>query len=115
MFSKESKTDTPDLVKDLMPLKIGVVYNRITGSDTERKIYGYLTLTEICFKCQIGDLNAENYAERVNSMVKLVLTDGNRLLGDEETEIIVVLCMNRDYMCFMRDNYGENILKNSAI
>ena len=91
MFSKDSKTDTPDLVKDLMPLKMGVVYNRITGSDTERKIYGYLNLTEICSKCQIGDLNAENYAERVNSMVKLVLTDGNRLLGEKETEILVVL------------------------
>ncbi len=64
-----------------------------------------------CSKGQIGALNAERYAERVNSMGKLVLTDGNSLLGDEETEMLVVLCMNRDFMCFMREHYGEHIVK----
>ena len=44
-------------------------------------------------------------------MGKLVLTDVNSLLGDEETEIIVVICMNRDYMCFMCEYYREHILK----
>ena len=31
-------------------------------------------------------------------MGKLVLTDGNSLLGDDEIEILVVLSMNKDYM-----------------
>ena len=40
LFPKEVKVDTTDLVKDLMPLKMGVVYNHITESDTERKYMG---------------------------------------------------------------------------
>jgi hypothetical protein len=33
------------------------------------------------------------------------------LLGGEETEMLVVLCMNRDFMPFMREHYGEHIVK----
>ena len=66
---------------------------------------------ESFYKGQIGALNAESYSERVNSMGKLVLTDGNSLLGDEDTEILVVICMNRYYIWFMCDNYGDHILK----
>eukprot|EP00978_Attheya_sp_CCMP212_P023251 scaffold70812_cov67-Attheya_sp.AAC.1 len=94
-----------------MPLNMGVVYNDIIKSDMERKRYGYLPFMASCSKGQIGDLNAESYAERVNSMGKLVLTDGNSLLKDDETEMLVVLCMNRDFMCFMHEHYGEHILK----
>ena len=36
-------------------------------------------------KGQIGAMNAESYADRVISMGKLVLTDGNIQLGDEDT------------------------------
>ena len=44
-------------------------------------------------------------------MVKLVMTDGSSLLGYEEKEMIVVFRMNRYYMFFMREHYGEHILK----
>ena len=94
-----------------MPLKTRVVYNHITELDVERKIYGYLPIMKICSNGHIGDMDSESYSERVNLMGKLVLTDVNSLLGDEETEIIVVICMNRDYMCFMYEHYGEKILK----
>ena len=57
----------------------------------EKKIYGYLPLMEIFSKGQIGYLDAESYAFRVNFMGKLVITDGNSLLGYEETEILVVI------------------------
>eukprot|EP00978_Attheya_sp_CCMP212_P013132 scaffold32855_cov56-Attheya_sp.AAC.1 len=80
----------------------------------DRKRYGYLPLMASSSKGQIGALNAESYAERVNSMGKLVLTDGNSLLKDGETEmLVVVLRMNRDFMCFMHEHchYGEHILK----
>ena len=50
-----------------------------------------------CSKGQVGTLNVESYAVRVNLMGKLVLTDGNSLFWDEETEMLVVLRMNRDY------------------
>eukprot|EP00978_Attheya_sp_CCMP212_P024138 scaffold75443_cov72-Attheya_sp.AAC.2 len=46
-------------------------------------------------------------------MGKLVLTgpDGNIQLGDEEIEMLVALCMNRDYMDFMHEHYGgEHIM-----
>ena len=83
MFPKEAKTGTPNLVKDLIPIKIGIVYNHITESDVERKFYGLLPLTKSCYKGHIGDLNSESYAKRVNYIGKLVLNDGNSLLGDE--------------------------------
>jgi hypothetical protein len=94
-----------------MPLNMGVVYNDIIKSDMERKRYGYLPLMASYSKGQIGALNAESYAERVNSMGKLVRTGGNSLLKDYETEMFVVLRMNRDFMSFMHEHYGEHILK----
>ena len=36
-----------------------------------------------------------------------VLTEGNTLLGDEELEMLVVLRMNRNFMRFMREKYGD--------
>ena len=66
---------------------------------------------ESCPKGHIGAQNAESYTQRVDYMGKLVLTYGNSLLGDEEIEILVVLCMNKDFMCFMSENYGNHILK----
>ena len=69
-----------------MPLKLDVVYKHITESVVERKIYGYLSLMEICSKVQTADLNAEIFIERFNLMGKLVPNDGNRLFGDEETQ-----------------------------
>ena len=44
-------------------------------------------------------------------MGKLVRNDGNILLGNEETEIIVVICINKDYMCVMNDHYVWHIFK----
>ena len=38
-----------------------------------------------CSKGQVGTLNVESYAVRVNLMGKLVLIDVNILLGYEET------------------------------
>ena len=66
---------------------------------------------EIFSKGQIGYLDAEIYAYRVNFMVKLVLTNINSLLGGEETEILVVIRMNMDYMWFICEHYGDHILK----
>ena len=77
---------------------MGFVYNHITESDAKRKKNEFLPLTASCSKVNIGALNAESYAKRVNLMSNLVLTDGNSLLGGDETEILVVICMTRDYM-----------------
>ena len=97
MFPKEVKTDTPNLVKDLMALKMGFLYNHITDSDVESKMYSYFPLMSSCSKVCSGALNAKIYSEMVNYMGKLVMDYGNSLLGGEEIEILVALCVNRDY------------------
>ena len=94
-----------------MTLKMGIVCNHITDQDVYKKLYGCLPIMASCSKDQIGDINAESYAERVNLTSKLVLTDGNSLLGDQKTEMIVLLSIKRDYMCFMGEHYGQQILK----
>jgi hypothetical protein len=109
LYPDQVETDTPDLVKDLMKLDMGVVYKQIIQEDKDRKCFGFLPLMASCSKGQIGALNAESYAERMNSMGKLVLTDGNSLLKDSEIEMLVTLRMNREFMEFMREHYGDQI------
>jgi len=45
------------------------------------------------------------------SCANLVVTDGNSLLLDEEVTMLVVLRMNVDFMEFMREHYGNKIVK----
>jgi hypothetical protein len=56
---------------------------------------------------QLGALSAESYCERILSCANNVVTTGNTLLSDEEVEMIVILRMNREFMEFMREHYGE--------
>ena len=49
-----------------MPPKMVVIYNHITELDVDRKINEFLPLIASCSKGNIGALNAEIYAERVN-------------------------------------------------
>ena len=58
-----------------------------------------------CCECQIGALNAESFAERVNSGAKLILTTLNSNLSDEDIEKFGVLLMNRNFMSYMRKHY----------
>jgi hypothetical protein len=95
-----------DLVHDLMPLDMGVLYKKIIASDPGRKVYGHLPNMAACSGGQIGALNAESFCERVISCANLVVTDGNTLLGDEEVSMLVVLRMNREFMEYMRANYN---------
>ena len=58
-----------------------------------------------CCDGQMGALNADGYSERINSAAKLIMTNQNTRLNDEDLEKLVVLRMNRDFIVFMRDNY----------
>jgi hypothetical protein len=62
-----------------------------------------------CCDGQIGALNAESFAERVNSVAKLILTTLNANLSDEDLEKLVVLRMNRNVMSYMRKHYFNEI------
>jgi len=59
------------------------------------------------FQGSIGSLLASSFCERINSCGNQVLTLGNTLLGDGEMEKLVMFCMNRDFMVFMRKNYPQ--------
>jgi len=96
-----------DVIKDLMKLDVGVLYKKLESTDPNRMKYGFLPLMASCSLGQLGALNAESYAERVNSMGKLVLMDANSLLSDKEVSMLVVLRMNEQFMQHMRTHYKK--------
>ena len=55
----------------------------------------------------IGTFLASSFCERINSAGNLVMTDGNTMLGDEELNMMATLRMNRDFMKFMRNKFGN--------
>lgn len=79
----------PDVIGDLMGLHIGILYKKLERDDN--KHFGLLPIMASCSLGQLGALNAESYAERVNSVGKQVLTEGNTLLSDEEVDMLVLL------------------------
>jgi hypothetical protein len=61
-----------------------------------------------CSQGQLGALYAESYAERVISVGKQVLTEGNTLLSDEEVDMVLVLLrMNEPFIVHMQKNYAK--------
>ena len=96
-----------DLLEDLMPLGMGVLYRQLILTDPQRRLYGYIPLMAACSTGQIGALNAVSFCERVLSVANLVVTDGNTLLSDDEVEMVAVLRVNRAFMEYMRATYSE--------
>ena len=90
-----------------MALDMGSLYARLAVSGESD--FGLLPLMAGCCDGQIGALNAESYAERVNSAAKLIANTGNSNLCDEDIERLTVLRMNRDFTQFMRLNYFAEI------
>jgi len=101
--------EKPDTIRNLMPLEIGRLYKTLEKKDSDRKKYGFLPLMAGCSYGQLGALNAESYAERVNSVGKQVLTSGNSLLSSDEVEMLVILRMNEEFMRFMRMYYSDAV------
>ena len=101
---------TFDLIDDLMPIDIGVVYIYIEKKeDPDRSKFGLIPLLASCSDGEIGALNAESFAERIISAVDLIMTDGRTALDDSTMDKLVVLRMNRDFMTFMRKQYFHEI------
>ena len=98
--TEEEDQEELDLVADLLAVDVGPLYDRL-AKDTR---FGFIPLMA---SATIGALNAESFCERVLRCAGHVLTEGNTLLGDEELEMLVILRMNREFMCFMRDRYGS--------
>ena len=108
--------EKPDLIEDLMRVDIGVLYNNLQAAEAKRvcngkqSLYGLLPVMAACSIGKLGALNAEGYAEHVNSMGKLILTDGNSLLSDDEIDMLVTLRMNASFMTSMRTHYAGHLV-----
>ena len=128
-FSELAGRDKLDLVADLMPLNVGLLYRELEDVDSDRRTYGRRALSTYQLSArrrvlhrygwiptmasssygQIGALNAESFCERVLRCAGHVLTEGNTLLDDAELQMHVVLRMNRKFMEFMRKNYQDEL------
>jgi len=64
--------------------------------------YGYIPLMMGCSIGQLGALSAESWAERVNSVGKLVVDVRKTRLQADKIDKLVTLRMNTAFMQFMR-------------
>jgi len=94
---------------DLLQLDVGRVYLNIIKEDKGRKEFGFLPLMANCCKGQIGALNAESFAEQLNAIAKLIMTDDSTLLTDNLLNKLVTLQMNTGFMEHMREHYADHI------
>ena len=69
--------------------------------------YGFIPLMVNASKFQIGCLNADIHNQMMIYVRNYVVTEGNKLLSDKEIEMPVVLCINSDFMEFMRSKCGN--------
>ena len=95
LYPKEKRlqsktTDELDIVWDLMPLDVGPVYRELSGSL-------YFSMPKLA-KQRLGGNMGASFCERMNSIAKDVLDEGNSLLLDAEVEAMVVLRANRRFM-----------------
>jgi len=100
----------PDVVDDLVGLPLGRFYRGKllnNGTIDKHPTFGYIPLMASRSWGQVGSLMAESFCERMLSCANTVLTDGNSLLGHEELERLVILRMNKRFMCYMRRTYPE--------
>ena len=97
----------PDLVDDLMTLDLKtlmVELEKVNSSESNKNCFGYLPLMASCSKCQLGALNSQSYAERINSVANLIVTLKR---GDLDTVLmnkLVMLRMNETFMEYLRTN-----------
>ena len=69
----------------------------------------FFSLMERCCKVQIGALNTEILAERVNSIANIIITDDSTLLSYTILNKLVTLQMNVGFMEHMREHYSAHI------
>ncbi len=96
----------PDML-ELMGMNISSLYKRLEEEGVSD--FGHLPAMASCAKGQLGALNAESFCERCLSCANLIVIDGNTLLVDEEVTMLVVLCINVEFMKVMRAHYGNLI------
>ena len=87
-------------------LDICIIIKQITLENKKYK-FGLLFLMATTTRGSIGTFLASSFCERINSADNLVMTDNNTMLGDEKLNMMATLRMNRDFIKFMRNKFGN--------
>ena len=80
---------------------------RLESIDIDRKKYELIPQMAAGLKGCTGFLPAASFCERVNSVVKDVMTDVHILMGAEALKLLVVLWINRKFMEYMCSKYNS--------
>ena len=92
-----------DTIDHLINVDVEKMMKAVQKLSTEKRKGKYDLLINMCknSRCQLGALASQSFAERMNSVGNLLVTDKRTKLGKELLNKLVVLHMNRD---FIHDN-----------
>ena len=62
-------------------------------------------------RCQLGALASQSFAERMNSVANLLVTDSRTHLGNDLAKKLVVLHINRDFIQTCRENKAATVVR----
>lgn len=94
-----------ELVEDLMKIDLKKLMDTVQNVNRLNKnCFGLLPLMSSCSKCQLGALNAQSFAERINSAANLIVTKEKVSLDSSIIDKLVTLRMNRSFMAFVQSN-----------
>ena len=94
--------EEPDTFDDLMTLDVKPLMDNLEKVNAENNnCFGYLPLMASCSKCQLGALNSQSFAERINSVANLIVTVTRGDLDPVLVNKLVMLRMNKTFMEFL--------------
>lgn len=103
------KDGTLDIVDDLLKLDFEPIYKVVVTIGVQRKLC-LLPLMMCCSKYQLGALNSQSFAERINSAANRVVTEDTIRINSTLVDMLVTLRMNKRFMDFIKDSkYQGNI------
>jgi len=98
-----------DIVDHLLKVDFEPIYNRVVKANSS-KAFGLLPLMMSCSKYQLGSLNLQSFAERINSAANRVVTEETIQTNPTLVDKLVTLRMNKSFMDFIKDSkYRGNI------
>ena len=94
-----------NLVEDLMTIDVKKLMDSAKNVNKASKNYfGLLPLMSNCSKCNLGALNAQSFAEIINSAANIVVAKEKMPLDSSVTGKLVTLRMNKAFMMFAQHN-----------
>merc|ERR1711971_1466321 len=97
------------IVDDLLQLYFEPIYKVVVKIGVN-KHFCLLPLMMCCSKHQLGALNSQSFAERINSAANRVVTEDTIRINITLVDMLVTLRMNKRFMDFIRDTkYQGNI------